>query len=185
MNISEQIALTYEDYLMLPQDGKRYEIIEGELYMAPAPTTKHQRSIGGLFRVLDRHIRDNTLGELFVSPIDVKLSRTTVIQPDIVYVSKVRSAIVTEDNIQGPPDLVIEVVSPSSADVDRGLKKKVYARYKIPHYWILDPDHQILEAYQLKGRGYRLVDNPAGDATFTPKLFPGLKIKLTDMWPRL
>lgn len=182
MSISEQIALTYEDYLTLPQDGKRYEVIEGELYMAPAPTTRHQRAIMRFIRILDQHIRDNDLGELFVSPIDVKLSRTTVIQPDIVYVSKNRSAIVTEDNIQGPPDLVIEVISPSSADVDRGLKKKVYARYKIPHYLILDFDHQTLEAYQLRGKSYRLVDDLSGDATFAPRLFPGLKIKLADVW---
>src|SRR5688572_30750960 len=112
--MSARVILTYDDYAALPDDGRRYELYEGELVMTPSPRTRHQVVIGNLHVLMREHVLGRGLGEVFLSPIDVILSRITVLQPDLVYVASGRLAVVTERAIEGAPTLVVEVLSPST-----------------------------------------------------------------------
>lgn len=176
------ILLTYEDYCVLPDDGKRYEIMEGVLHVTPAPTTRHQRVSRRLLVLISLHVEAQGLGEVFCSPIDVVLSPHNVVQPDIVFVSEKRRHIVTEKNIAGPPDLVVEIVSASSAHTDRGLKAQVYARRGVEHYWLVDPEGETLEEYQLQGGAYTPVATYQGDVTCRTRCFPDLALHLGKVW---
>ena len=151
-----RIVLTYRDYEALPADGRRYELHEGDLAVTPAPGTLHQRAVGMLYRLLSQYAEAHRLGDVFVSPVDCILSNATVVQPDIVYVESSRSSLVSPRGIEGPPTLVIEVLSPSSALIDQGIKRQLYARYGIPYYWIVAPDGPSIEGYTLAEGAFRL-----------------------------
>lgn len=178
-----KIRLTYKDYCLLPNDGKRYEVLDGELAMTPAPTPKHQDVSRNLERLLDQHVVAHDLGKVYDAPIDLILSETTVLQPDLLFLSKARLHFVTERAVEGPPDLVVEILSPATARTDRITKAQLYARYEGPHYWLVDPDERSLEAYELAEGSYRLAASFTGDAPFSPSLFPGLTIELRRLWP--
>ena len=178
------VVLTYEDYCRFPNDGRRDEILEGELAVTPAPAPNHQRVSGNLFRVLADHVSSRGLGEVFIAPIDVILARTSVVQPDLVFVRAERLSLVSNRGIEGPPDLVVEVLSPTTEAQDRGAKLQLYARHGAPHYWLVDPETRRLEAYELAGTGYRLVADLTGSAMFASALFPGLAVPLDALWPR-
>lgn len=181
--IQKKKIWTYDDYLTLPDDLNIYEIIEGELFMTPAPTTKHQKVSRNLFRLLDRHLTEHPDGEAFYSPIDVVLSRHTVVQPDIIFISKDNLSIITEKNIKGTPDLVIEILSPTTGQKDRIVKMNTYAKHGIRNIWLIDPDNRTLEVFELdRKKTYRLILGLAGEAEFKPSLFPGLTIPLKEAW---
>ncbi len=146
---------TYEDYLKL-EDDKRYEIIEGELIETPAPSVTHQRLVKRLLKLLDEFVEKKSLGEVFVSPIDVILSDTNVVQPDLVFVSKERSDIVQNRGIFGAPDLVVEVISPSTLKKDTEDKKRIYARFGVKELWLIFPGEKAIEVFSLKGDGYEV-----------------------------
>lgn len=148
----KEIHFTYQDYL-LTSDDKRYELIEGELLMAPAPDTKHQSISGRLFTRLDRIISRGRLGYLFSAPCDVVLSDEDVVQPDIFFISSERRGIIGEKNIQGPPDLVIEILSSKTLERDRIIKRKLYAKFGVMEYWIVDPKGETVEVCRLKEKG--------------------------------
>jgi Uma2 family endonuclease len=120
--MSARVVLTYQDYAALPADGRRYELHEGELSVTAAPVTAHQRVLFRLAVALDQHVRARGLGEVLISPIDCILSDITVVEPEIVYVAADRAAIVSARGIEGAPTLAIEVLSPSTAAIDRGVK---------------------------------------------------------------
>jgi Uma2 family endonuclease len=182
----ERTVLTYEHYLELPNDGRRYEIIEGELYVSPAPTTKHQRATTRLTTALDVHTQNDRLGEVFTAPCDVYLAHTSIVQPDILFVSRERSSIITEANIQGPPDLVVEVISPSSTKTDKETKRDLYATFGVRHYWVVDPMERWVRAYELGRDGfYELVAEAHGDERFSSEPFPALTIQLGNLWDSL
>ncbi len=131
--------LTYEDYAKTPDDA-RFELIDGELIpMAPAPTEPHQRTIIRIGVALFRFVNDNELGEVYMSPFDVVFTETDTVQPDALYVSRERSHIITAANIQGAPDLVVEVLSPSTSERDRNYKRELYERCGVGEYWMADP----------------------------------------------
>ena len=174
--------LTYEDYCALPDDGLRYEVVEGRLSAEPSPRRAHQRAVGRLFALLDGHVRSRGLGEVFIAPFDVILSPRTVVVPDLVFVATGRSAIVSERGIEGVPDLIVEVLSAGTRRRDRVVKAGAYARHGVPHYWVLDPEDRTLEAFELAGEVYSLAAAMAGDGTFAPALFPGLAIPLAGLW---
>lgn len=175
--MSARVTLTYDDYAALPEDGNRYELHEGELVMTPSPRTRHQSVIGNLHLLMAGHVRRHALGEVYVSPIDVILSRITVLQPDLVYVETGRLGVVTERAIEGAPTLVVEVLSPSTGARDRGAKQALYAQYGVPYYWIVDPVARIVQALRLAGESYetvaRLDETP-------PVAFPPLEGLLLD-----
>lgn len=177
-----KIVLTYEEYCLLPDDRNRYEIFDGELSATPAPRIKHQRASSRLNVIISSHIIPRQLGEIFAAPTDVILAPTTVVQPDLVFVANDRRHIVTERAIEGPPTLVIEILSPTTSHTDRVTKAQLYARFGVPHYWLLDTDQQVLEAYELNDGEYKLAAKAQGCEIFAPGLFPGLSIALADLW---
>lgn len=174
---------TYADYVQMPEDV-RCEIIDGELIMAAAPSMQHQRIARHLARIMDPFIAANRLGELFFAPTDVYLSETNIVQPDLLFVSSARSHILTDANVRGAPDLIIEIGSPSTARRDRTIKADLYARFGVTEYWICNPTSETVDTLRLE-RG-RLA--PAGHYTITDPLstplLPGLQIDLRDVFPR-
>ena len=159
--------MTYEDYCLLPDDGKQYQVIEGELFLSPAPRTTHQDIIVNLMTLLHTHVKAHSLGKVYVAPTDVLLSPTTVVQPDILFIRRENMGIITELNIQGPPDLCIEVLSPSTESVDRERKMTVYARYGVQEYWIINPVRQMVSIYVRDGGMFALKAEATGNDTIT------------------
>jgi Uma2 family endonuclease len=174
--------LTYDDYVNLPDDGKRYEILDGELAVTASPLIRHQRLSANLFLALERHVRECEGGTLLYAPVDVILDRSTIAVPDLVFVSKSRGSIVTERAIEGPPDLIVEILSPSTSRRDRGIKMKLYHRFGVANYWLIDPVRRRLEMRERGARGYKLAATYTGECEATARLFPGLKLDLAALW---
>jgi len=165
-----------------PDNGKRYEVIEGEWYMAPAPSWWHQRVLGRLYVRVVSHVERHGLGEVVFAPIGVVLDDENGVEPDLIYIPRDRMHIISERGVEGAPDMVTEVLSPGTAARDRGLKMRRYAAAGVAHYWIVDPANRTLEAYRLGATGYEQegVDGPG--SIFSPTLFPGLEIPLDELW---
>ncbi len=180
--VVEKIKLTYEDYMLLPDDLNRYEILDGELNVTPAPTTKHQTISVSLLTLLHQYVRERRAGKVFSAPIDVILDESSIVQPDLIFISQERAGIIAEKNVRGAPDLVIEILSPNTAKVDRLRKMQLYLRYEVKHYWIVDPDTETLEVYKLESGKYHVMGGFEKSDIFEPELFPGLKIKLSEIW---
>ena len=176
------VVLTYRDYEALPDDGRRYELHDGQLFVTAAPGVPHQRVVGRLFVLLRQHVEDHHLGEVLVSPVDCILSETTVVQPDIVYVESSRGSLVSTRGIEGPPTLAVEVVSHSTAQVDRGAKLQLYARLGIPHYWIVDPEQRGIDAYAAAEGVFRIVARLSGDDRGSLPPFSSLPIAAATLW---
>ncbi|MBI3636139.1 MAG: Uma2 family endonuclease [Candidatus Rokubacteria bacterium] len=177
------VVLTYRDYAALPNDGKRYEIHDGELSVTPAPGTRHQRVIGALFAGLRAHVIAHGLGEVFVSPFDVILSNSTIVQPDITFVAAERSRIVSERGLEEAPTLAVEILSPSTAHIDRSTKLQLYARYAVPYYWIVDPEARSMEIYVLESGAYGGAQRRSGDPLVDLPPFAGLTLDATTSRP--
>lgn len=150
----EALKFTYEDYLRLPDDGKRYQIIGGEVHMVPAPAPAHQRISGNLYVLLRAFVVERELGEVFDAPCDVVLSEEDVVQPDLFFISKDRRHLITERNISGAPDLVIEILSPHTEKLDRALKRNLYAKYGVREYWLVDLTTKTVEILTLRDDGF-------------------------------
>lgn len=145
---------TYEDYLLFPSDGNRHELIDGEHFMTPSPITKHQKISRNLLGALYMFTQRKKCGHLFAAPMDVVLSDFDVVQPDLLFITNNRASIITEKNIQGPPDLVIEILSESSRKTDEMIKRKLYERYRVSEYWIVDPELESVKIYRFSDKGY-------------------------------
>ena len=177
---TQQGPFTYADYLLTPDDV-RYELINGELIMAPAPVPRHQRVGMRFSNRMGPFIDENALGELFAAPIDVYLSDTNLVQPDLLFISTARAHIITETNIQGAPDLVIEIASPSTEERDRSVKLELYAHFGVLEYWLAHPLSQTVDALRLEdGRFVNAGHYGRGDTLTTP-LLPGLRIDLSQV----
>jgi len=148
-----KVRYTYSDYLLLPED-KRYEVLDGEIYVVAAPNTRHQRVSLNLKLALFQHVKHMNLGMILDAPYDVILSDENVVQPDILFVRTDRSDIIGEANLKGAPDLVIEILSPGTHSKDLKLKRKTYARFGIQEYWIVDPEAETAEVLVWSEKGY-------------------------------
>src|SRR5713101_1370225 len=146
---------TYEEYYRL-NDDQLYDIIDGKLLMAPSPDTWHQRWDRNLFRIVDEHVRKHKLGEVFFAPLDIVLNPENTVQPDLVFISTANLGIVQHRAIFGTPDLLVELISPSSVRRDRYDKKELYARFGVKEYWIGDPANKALKILTLKESRYEL-----------------------------
>lgn len=176
--IVEKRKYTYEDYLKTPDDV-RYELIEGELIMTPSPVTRHQRISGRLFAFIFAFVTDNNPGEVFAAPYDVVFDNYNVFQPDILFISKDRLNIITDKNVQGSPDFVIEILSESTGYRDAIQKKRLYARFGVREYWIVAPDDKLVEVYYLKDKGeYQLLKTYLENDIIESQIIKGLKIEL-------
>ena len=174
---TEKKKYTYADYLKTPDD-ERYELIEGELLMTPAPVMRHQRISRKMLIAIDNHVTDNDLGEVFDAPSDVYLDKENVVQPDILFVSKERLDIIGEKNIQGAPDLVIEIISESTAYRDLVQKKKLYVRFGVKEYWIVIPEESSVDIFTLKDNTFVLHKSYGKEDILQSSLLKKLKIEL-------
>lgn len=158
MAVRAKKVWTYDDLLRMPEpkDGKRYEILDGELVVSPAPSLRHQYVSVQVIRALMREIQDARRGLVFHAPLDVILSRTRVVIPDHVAVRADRFHILQPRGVFGAPDLVVEILSPSNRRYDRNRKRRIYASSEIPEYWIIDPDANTLDQLVLGERDYVL-----------------------------
>ncbi len=176
--------LTYDDYAQIPADGQRHEIIDGEHYVSAAPFISHQRVVAKVFRALDGFVFRQALGEVFLSPSDVVLSWNDVVQPDLFFISKARAEVVTDKNVQGAPDLVIEIISESTRRLDETVKLNLYDRFGVSEYWIFDPFRKTARVHRQTLQGLRLIEElTLGDGdVLTTSLLPGLEIPLSEIF---
>lgn len=181
--LESRLQWTYEDYLLLPEDGKRHEIIEGEHSVSPAPNRKHQRVVTRLASDLDRWARDQRFGEVYVAPFDVVFSELDIVQPDVLFFSRTNLGVLTEANAQGAPDLVVEVLSESTRKRDLTIKRKLYARYGVREYWVVDPELETVTVFRGAGELGKVAELAAegGDQLESP-LLPGLALPLTELF---
>jgi Uma2 family endonuclease len=176
--------LTYENYLLFPDDGKRHEIIEGDHYVTPAPRTKHQRISANLTVALASFVKRQGMGLVLAAPSDVILSDENVVQPDLLFVSTARAGIVTEDNIRGAPDLVIEIVSETTRKRDEVTKRKLYERFGVQEYWVVDPELETVKIFRRTQQGYgRAVElSKESNDTLTTELLAGFDLPLGEIF---
>ena len=175
--------LTYDDFVLFPDDGKRHELIDGEHYVSPSPNLRHQRLLRRLSMLLQGFVEAKGLGEVFFAPLDVVFTIHDVVEPDLIFVSNARASILTAANLQGSPDLVVEVLSPSNRRYDEVKKRGLYERAEVGEYWIVDPEADTVKVYRREGESFgRPVLLSAGDGDrLTSPLFPGLEIGLAEV----
>lgn len=177
-----RIKLTYEDYRATPEDT-RYELIDGELILAAAPRTTHQRLQFDLAWLVGWVVRDGDLGQVFTAPTDVVLSDTDVVQPDIIFISKERTHIVAVEAVFGAPDLVVEILSPSTAARDEGYKRDLYEKYGVKEYWMADVDEVWIRVLRLNAAGYfELVGIYGEGDSFTSSALPGFTVNVSEVF---
>jgi Uma2 family endonuclease len=178
--INSETKLTYDDYVLLPEDGKIHEIIDGEHYMTPAPETYHQTLSGRIQFQLYEQIQERELGVVFTAPTDVQLSEIDIVQPDLLVILAARKSIVSPAKVIGPPDLVIEIISESTGRKDRELKLGLYQKARVPEYWLVDPKSQQITVYHLKGGRYESVGSFHDAVGY--QAIEGVAVDLSKVW---
>ncbi len=181
--ISLQTKLTYADYLKT-SDDERYELLNGELVMAPAPREIHQYILGRLYIEMGAFIYERDLGDVYFAPTDVALSDMDVVQPDLLFVSNERNHIITPENIQGAPDLVVEILSPATAERDRTLKLDLYARHGAHEYWIVDPDARTIMVLRRGERRFEVAGIYGAEQTARSPILEGFTFNLEGKFRR-
>jgi len=183
MAVPVRVRFLPDDIWDTPEDGNRYEVIDGELYVTPPPVERHQNASSVLHVFLGRYVWEHKLGKLYSAPIGVVLpGGGSGVQPDLVFVSNEHRKIIVERGIEGAPDLVVEIFSPSTRARDRGIKMRAYAAAGVLHYWMLDPRTRSLEPHRLGDQGYERQGTFGPGSIFQPELFPGLDIPIDDLW---
>lgn len=179
------IKMTARQFLQLGEDppGVRLELVDGEVIASPSPDPKHSFSDRRLSKILSNHVDDNDLGALF-GDVDTIFGEHDVRRPDLIYFAKNRLHLIGEKAMEGPPDLCVEIISPSSIAVDRKQKFKQYEKGKVAHYWIVDPTAETIEGYKLTGGKYRLSGKGKNDDIVRLPPFPELNIPLGQLWWR-
>ena len=180
--MTARTVLTYADYVALPDNGKCYQILDGEPFVTPAPSPRHQIIVGNLVWHLENYVRPRASGRVLSAPLDVILADSSIAQPDVVYLDNTRSSLLSRRGIEGAPTLLVEVLSPTSTVADLRVKFALYARYGVPFYWIVDPEARTLEAYALDETGYRLVMAASGADPCGPPPLPDLALVVDALW---
>lgn len=173
------IQFTYDDYLLFPDDRNRHQIIEGEHYMTPSPILYHQDISRNLQKILVEFVEAHNLGKIYDAPVDVVLSDINVVVPDLVFVSGANASILLEKYIAGAPDLIVEILSESTKRIDLDLKLKLYAKFGVPEYWIVDPKKKTVSVYRLAEGGYSEKKVFAETEELISSTFPDLRVPLT------
>ena len=184
MSAQVEPLLTNKDLECLPDDGNRYELIEGELYVSTAPDLIHQRTLGKLFRAFTHYLDDHPIGEILFGP-GVILSDYDGVIPDLVYLSNQRrDEVASGARIQGAPNLVLEILSPGmqNAERDRKIKLKLYRKYGVEEYWIVDPRERAIEVYRTEGGGLKLYTTFVSDEVITTPLLPGFSCAVKELF---
>ena len=176
------VKLTCEDYRNAPGD-ERCELLDGDLVMVAAPNLKHQKVLRQLSQELGQFIDEHGLGELFFAPCDVVLSDTDVVQPDLLFVSRERGHLLSGgENVQGAPDLVVEILSPATAERDRGYKRELYGRCGVTEYWLVDPIAETVAVHERRSGVLTLGRTFSREQTLRSGLLPGLELRLDDIF---
>jgi Uma2 family endonuclease len=182
---SADVKLTYDDFVLFPDDGKRHELIDGEHYVTASPNMKHQRVSGNLHWLLRSYLEHHPIGKVFYAPFDVLFSPFDVVEPDLLYLSNARAAeTLTAQHVKGSPDLIVEIGSPSTRQRDETIKRRLYERWAVAEYWVVDPDVDVVRVYRRTGNRFERPTElalEAGDVLTTP-LLPGLELRLADMF---
>ncbi len=176
--------LTYEDYFRIPEDGNRYEVIDGVLTMCPSPVLRHQRISNNVSYQLTLWAKQTTRGSVWCAPLDVLLSDQDIVQPDILYVADVRASILREKYVQGAPDLIVEILSEGSRRHDEVVKRELYEAHGVTEYWIVDPVLETIKVYRLEEERYRRFAELSRESggELTSPLLPGFRCTLTDVF---
>ncbi len=178
------VKFTYDDLLNFPDDGKRHEVIEGEHYVTPSPNTKHQAVSINLAAILWTYLKRHPIGAIFAAPFDVVFSDLDVVEPDLLYISHERAATLTEQHVRGAPDLVVEIVSPRTRKTDEITKRKLYERFGVREYWVVDPDLDTIKVYTRVDEAFARaaeLSTERGDALTTP-LLPDFSVSLAEVF---
>ena len=175
------IRLTYEDYAKTPED-ERWELIDGELILTPSQNIPHQLNQSELGYYLTHFAKINDLGEIFYSAAEIVLSDTDVLKPDLSFVSKERAHILTHANIQGAPDLMVEILSPSTARRDWGVKRELYAKHGVKEYWITDPGNKIAWVMPLNDGVLEIKQTCYLGDTIASSVLAGFTVKVDDIF---
>jgi Uma2 family endonuclease len=178
------VHLTYEDYKVCPEDGQRYEIIEGDLAVSPTPILWHQELVVRLFLIFRKWSEGGAGGMVVVAPATVILAFDTVVEPDVFWISPQQVDDIAKDVVHGAPDLVVEVLSPSTGDRDRGIKARTYARYGVREYWLVDPATETVSILALRGRGFRVHAKGSGQRALASSLDPKLTVVPAELFRR-
>ena len=179
--VNPRIKFTVADYMTTPDD-KRFQLLDGELILAPSPTDRHQAIIGTLFFLLFQYNLETNSGRVRMAPLDVYLSEHDLTQPDILFVSNDRASIITAANIQGASDLVVEILCPSTERYDRGYKQTMYARQGVREYWLVNPNAETVEVLTLSDEGFITFATYQRRETLVSPLLPGLDIDLEQVF---
>lgn len=179
--LKTRIKYTYSDYSNM-DDDKRYELIEGELYMVPSPNFYHQTISMNISHTLKKFVKENNLGIVLYAPFDVVLSETDVVQPDIIFISRERIELITEKNLRGAPDIAIEILSKKTRERDKLVKKRLYMDHGVKEFWIVDPDKRTIEIMVLKETGFDTVGIYFIDDELTSPLLQGFRLSLKEVF---
>jgi Uma2 family endonuclease len=181
MQPASRTKLTYEDFLSFPDDGKRHELIDGEHYVTPSPSSAHQHIVANIHFVLRSYLETRPLGVAMLAPFDIVLSQFDVVEPDLIYFTRERyREVVGAKNAQGPPNLAVEVLSPGTRRNDEVTKRKLYERTGVAEYWVVDPEIEVIKVYRLDGGSYTRgaeLSLERDDVLASP-LFPELSLTL-------
>jgi Uma2 family endonuclease len=173
--------MTYEDYLKI-DDNNRYEILNGELHMVPAPSIDHQGVSRNLEFLIWDFVKGEGLGKVFYAPVDVVFDDDEVFQPDIVFIKNERQDIISKNAIQGVPDLIVEIISPSSAFYDTVEKKEIYRKYGVKEYWLIFPEERVIEVLTLEKGEYLEFCKSKREGMVKSKILEGLEIDSKDVF---
>jgi Uma2 family endonuclease len=179
------MKLTYDDYLLFPEDGKRHELIDGEHYVTPSPNRKHQAIAWNLTVMIGSWLKRNPIGRAFAAPFDVVFSRFDVVEPDLLYIAGARQDdVLTAAHVRGAPDLVVEIGSPGTRKRDETIKRRLYERFAVAEYWVIDPELDTIKVYRRSGETYARAAElmlEQNDRLSTP-LLPGLHMPLAEIF---
>ncbi len=172
-----EFKFTYSDYEKLPSDGKQYQVLDGELFMTPAPITKHQRVLLKICGCLSEYVSRENAGEIYIAPCDVVLSDENIVQPDLLFITKENLHLIKEKNIQGAPDMVVEILSESTEKLDRVYKKNLYEKFGVKEYWLVDIQNDAVEVLCLRERHYISYGAFLKKDNVRSRMFPSLNVK--------
>jgi Uma2 family endonuclease len=179
------VKLTYDDFVLFPDDGKRHELIDGEHYVTPSPDRKHQKVSGNLFLLIGTWLEQHPIGQIFFAPFDVIFTMFDVVAPDLLYMSNERAAqVLTDANVRGAPELVIEIGSAGTRRRDETIKRRLYERAGVSEYWVVDPEIDVVRVYRRGADGFKRPSELTAEdneVLMTP-LLPGLSLPLAQIF---
>ena len=179
-----RVKLTYDDFVRFPDDGMRHELIDGEHYVTPSPNTKHQAIAFNLANAFGGYLRAHPIGAAFIAPFDVVFSDLDVVEPDLLYISRDRAEILTKQHVRGAPDLAVEILSPGTRKTDEVIKRKLYDRFGVREYWVVDPELEAIKIYRRSGDAFpRAAElSVEHEDTLTTPLLPDFSVALTEIF---